>query len=112
MPAGIHRASERFPGYVALRRLAAGLEIPSRGEELMASAAAVDEGPIAAAALDLTGNKWVGQAAATVVGPETLAPLFMPCADYVDVARRPGGSWPLNGRILGGYGAGHGRRPQ
>ena len=75
----VHRAFERFPSSVAaglLRRLAAGLEIPFRGEEMLVGVVAVDDGPVAAVALDPTANRFVGQAAATVVGPGTVVALI------------------------------------
>jgi hypothetical protein len=75
----VHRAFERFPSSVAaglVRRLAAGLEIPFRGEEMLAGVDAVDDGPVAALALDPTANRFVGQAAATVIGPGTVGALI------------------------------------
>jgi hypothetical protein len=80
----VHRAFERFPSSVAaglLRRVAAGLEIPFRGEEMLAGVDAVDDGPVAAVALDPTANRFVGQTAATVVGPGTVGALIDALAD-------------------------------
>jgi hypothetical protein len=74
----IHRAFERFSSAVTaglLRRLGAGLQIPFHGEELLVSVDAVDNGPVAAVALDLAANGFAGQAAASVVGPATIGAL-------------------------------------
>jgi hypothetical protein len=75
----VHRAYQRFPAAVAaglVRRLANGLELPFGAEDLVADVATVDEGPIAAAALDLSTNRRIGDAAATLVGPITVGALI------------------------------------
>jgi hypothetical protein len=97
----VHRAFERFPLSVAaglLCRLAAGLEIPFRGEEMLVGVETVDDGPIAAVALDLTANRFVGQAAATVVGPRTVGALIDALADAAVEARQPSAPEAAAGR--------------
>jgi hypothetical protein len=54
-----------------LHRLAAGRELPFDADEMLASAAAVDDGPIAAAAVAPDPSRRIGTAAAMVVGPNT-----------------------------------------
>jgi hypothetical protein len=93
----VHRAFERFPSSVAaglLRRLAAGLEIPFRGEEMLVGVDAEDDGPLAAVALDPTANRFVGQAAATVVGPGTVGTLIDAVATAAVENRARGGCRP------------------
>ena len=87
---GVHEAFERFPSFVAaglMNRLVAGLEIPFRAEEMLIGVDVVDDGPVAAVALDLTVNRFVGQAAATVVGPRTVGALIDALAATIIEAR-------------------------
>jgi hypothetical protein len=71
----VTRAFERYPEQVAAaltRRLEAGRELPFRAEELVADVAPVDDGPIAAAAIDPGPSTRTGMIAASLVGPRTV----------------------------------------
>jgi hypothetical protein len=75
----LQRASEAYPRSVGeglLRRIAAGLELPYRATELLKDVTAVDDGPIAAAALDRTTPERVARGAFAVIGPKTVGTLL------------------------------------
>jgi hypothetical protein len=72
----IGRAYAAHPRAVAeglVRRIAAGLELPFRGDDYLKDIAVVDEGPVAAAALDMTRPERPGRGALAVIGPRTVA---------------------------------------
>jgi hypothetical protein len=75
----LQRAFEAFPEAVnngLLRRIASGLELPYRAREFLKDGAAVDDGPIAAAALDRTTPERVAKGAFAVIGPKTVGTLM------------------------------------
>jgi len=77
----LNGAFKRYPAQVSeamLRRLDSGFELPFHAEEFLESAPTVDDGPIAALALD-TDAKMRGFVAATVTGPKTAGLLIDAC---------------------------------
>jgi hypothetical protein len=69
----LNDAFKRYPAHVSealLRRLESGFELPFHAEEFLESVPTIDEGPIAALALN-TDVKMRGFVAATVIGPGT-----------------------------------------
>jgi hypothetical protein len=81
----LHRSFRNYPGPIAqglLRRLEAGLEIPFRTEDLLADIPSIDDGPIAAAALDPETEQRIGHVAAGIVGPKTTGSLI---DEYLDL---------------------------
>jgi hypothetical protein len=75
----IGRAYAACPQAVAeglVRRIAAGLELPFRGDDYLKDIAVVDEGPVAAVALDMTRPERPGRGAFAVVGPKTVGTLL------------------------------------
>jgi len=75
----LHRSFRNYPGPIAqglLRRLEAGLEIPFRTEDLLADVPSIDDGSIAAAALDPETERKTGHVAARIVGPKTTGSLI------------------------------------
>jgi hypothetical protein len=70
----LNKAFKRYAEAVEtamLHRLAAGRELPFHADEMLSSVAAVDDGPIAAAALAPDPSRHIGTSAARVVGPNT-----------------------------------------
>jgi hypothetical protein len=75
----LHRSFRNYPGPIArglLRRLEAGLEIPFRAEDLLTDVPSIDDGPIAATALDPENERKTGYVAARIVGPKTTGALI------------------------------------
>jgi hypothetical protein len=75
----IGRAYVAYPQAVAeglVRRIAAGLELPFRGDDYLNDIAVVDEGPVAAAALDMTHPERPGRGALAVIGSRTAGTLL------------------------------------
>jgi len=75
----LHRAIDRYPGPITeglLRRLEAGLELPFRTEDLLTEVPSLDDGPIAAAALNPETEQKSGHVAARIVGPKTTGALI------------------------------------
>jgi hypothetical protein len=75
----LHRSFRDYPGPIArglLQRLEAGLEIPFRTDELLTDVPSIDDGPIAAAALDPENEQRTGHVAARLVGPKTTGSLM------------------------------------
>ena len=75
----MHRTSERFPVAVhdgLLKRIAAGLELPYGAAELLESGPVVDDGPVAAAALDKATPERVARGAFAVIGTKTVGELI------------------------------------
>jgi hypothetical protein len=75
----LHRAFERFPEAVndgLLQRIASGLELPYDAPELLESTTVVDEGPVAAAALDSGTPERIAWGAFAVIGPTTVGALM------------------------------------
>ena len=76
---GLVEASEGRPGEVAsglVRRLANGLAIPFRSEDLLATVPIVDEGPIATIATNPESPIDVADGAVTIVGPKSVGILI------------------------------------
>jgi hypothetical protein len=70
----LHRSFRNYQGPIArglLGRLEAGLEIPFRTEDLLTDVPSIDDGPVAAAALDPETERKTGHVAARIVGPKT-----------------------------------------
>ena len=88
----VQKAFERYPDVVAgalLRRLEAGRDLPYRASDMLASAGAVDDGPIPAAVTDLAVPEQRASVSASVVGPRTIEALMdalMPLADQIAAA--------------------------
>jgi hypothetical protein len=75
----LHRSFRNYPEPIArglLRRLEAGLEIPFRTEDLLTDVPSIDDGSIAAAALDPETERKTGYVAARIVGPKTTGTLI------------------------------------
>jgi hypothetical protein len=75
----LHRSFRNYPGPIAqglLRRLEAGLEIPFRTEDLLTDVPSIDDGAIAAGALDPETERKTGHVAARIVGPKTTGSLI------------------------------------
>ncbi len=75
----VHRAFQLHPEPVAnamVARIAAGLELPYGANEYLARVDAIDNGPVATAAIDPKTPERVARAAASVVGPKTVGALI------------------------------------
>ena len=75
----LHRSFRNCPEPIArglLRRLEAGFEIPFGTEDLLADVPSIDDGPIAATALDPETEQRTGHVAARIVGPRTTGALI------------------------------------
>jgi hypothetical protein len=75
----VHRAFQLYPGPVAnamVARITAGLELPYDAEEYLARVDVIDDGSVAAAALDPATPDRVARAAASVAGPKTVGTLI------------------------------------
>jgi hypothetical protein len=75
----VQRAFQRYPEPVAnvmVARIEAGLELPYGAKEYLARVDAIDDGPVAAAAIDPATPERVAMAAASVIGPKTVGTLI------------------------------------
>jgi hypothetical protein len=98
------RTSERFPGAVRgglLQRIAVGLELPYGAAELLEGGPAVDEGPVAAAALDKATPERVARGAFAVIGPKTVGELIDRYLALQEEQERAGGAWSQADRQVG-----------
>lgn len=89
-------ASKRRPAAVAsglVRRLANGLAIPFRSEDLLATVPIVDEGPIATIATNPESPKDVADDAVTIVGPKSVSILIDQLLELWREVQASGSRW-------------------
>jgi hypothetical protein len=75
----VQRAFQRYPEPVAnamVARIAAGLELPYGAKEYLARVDTIDNGPVAASAIDPATPEHMAMAAASVIGPRTVGTLI------------------------------------
>jgi hypothetical protein len=92
----VRRAFDLHPKTVTdalARRIAAGLELPFRAKPLLQDLDPVDDGPLAAAALDKATPDRIARAALTVVGPKTVGALIDQFFAIVDEREKAGSNW-------------------
>ncbi len=85
-PSSIYRAQQRAPSAVSQglhRRIEKGLELPFRPGELLTEMAVEDDGPVAAAILDLEGAQKEESAIGLLAGPKTVGQLI---GDFLEQA--------------------------
>jgi hypothetical protein len=73
--AAVHHAFDAFPQQTAsalMSRIAAGLELPRGAEEFLKDAPPLDDGPVAAAALNKATPERIARTAFKVIGPKTV----------------------------------------
>lgn len=90
------RAWERYPEQVAqglLRRLEAGRDLPYRASEMLAAVAPIDDGPIAATAVNLNAPPPLAHAAASIIGPRTAQTLIDSLLALADKMAAAGGRY-------------------
>ena len=85
------KSVRRRPSYEGLRqRLEAGLELPFHAYDLLKQLEVTDEGPIAAAILDISRDNRDVNATAVMAGPKTVGALvdkYLACAQALKVRR-------------------------